>query len=111
MTQNHPNKLSARRVTLMASVAGIGLAVILVGPGAFRTMNTPGWTASALAAEAAMPSSGFADMVAKVKPAVISVRVRLDAAKTASLEDNDGDNGRANPGGPFDRFFRQFGVP
>jgi serine protease Do len=58
-----------------------------------------------------MQPFGFADMVAKVKPAVISVRVRLDAAKTASLEDNDGNNGRANPGGPFDRFFRQFGVP
>jgi serine protease Do len=51
MKQNHPNKLSARRVTLMASVAGIGLAVLLVGPGAFRTMNTPGWTGSALAAD------------------------------------------------------------
>jgi serine protease Do len=111
MTHNHPNKLSARRITLMASVAGIGLAVLLAGPGAFHSMNTPGWTASALAAEAAMQPFGFADMVAKVKPAVISVRVRLDAAKTASLEDNDGNNGRANPGGPFDRFFRQFGVP
>src|SRR5271170_3973133 len=111
MTQNHPNRLSARRVTLMASVAGIGLAVLLTGPGAFRTTNSPGWTSSALAAETILRSSGFADMVAKVKPAVISVRVRMDAERTASLDDNDGPT---QPGAPFDRFFRQFrqfGMP
>src|SRR5271168_1684905 len=108
MTQNHPNRLSARRVTLMASVAGIGLAVLLTGPGAFRTTNSPGWTSSALAAETMLRSSGFADMVAKVKPAVISVRVRMDAERTASLDDNDGPT---QPGAPFDRFFRQFGLP
>jgi serine protease Do len=108
MTQNHPNRLSAGRVTLMASVAGIGLAVLLTGPGAFRTTNSPGWTSSALAAETMLRSSGFADMVAKVKPAVISVRVRMDAERTASLDDNDGPT---QPGAPFDRFFRQFGLP
>jgi serine protease Do len=108
MTQYHPHKISARRLTLMASVAGIGLAVLLVGPGAFHTMNPPGWTSSALAAETMLQPSGFADMVAKVKPAVISVRVRVDAAKTASLNDNEG---RTQRGTPFDRFFRQFGLP
>jgi serine protease Do len=92
----------------MASVAGIGLAVLLTGPGAFRTTNSPGWTSSALAAETMLRSSGFADMVAKVKPAVISVRVRMDAERTASLDDNDGPT---QPGAPFDRFFRQFGLP
>jgi serine protease Do len=108
MTQYHPHKISARRLTLMASVAGIGLAVLLVGPGAFHTMNPPGWTSSALAAETMLQPSGFADMVAKVKPAVISVRVRVDAAKTASLNDKEG---RTQRGTPFDRFFRQFGLP
>jgi serine protease Do len=113
MTQNHPNKLSARRVTLMASVAGLGLAVLLTGPSALRTMNTTGWTSTAIAAENMLQPNGFADIVAKVKPAVISVRVRMDAEKTASLEENDGD-GQAQPGAPFDRFFRQFrqfGLP
>jgi serine protease Do len=46
-----------------------------------------------------------------VKPAVISVRVRMDAEKTASFGDNDGST---QPGAPFDRFFRQFrqfGLP
>jgi len=107
MTHN-ANKLSARRVTLMASVAGVGLAVLLAGPGVFRSTNPSGWTGSAIAAENMLQPSGFADMVAKVKPAVISVRVRMDAEKTASLEDNDG---QAQPAAPFDRFFRQFGMP
>src|SRR5277367_2200150 len=107
MAQTPPNRLSARRVTLMASVAGLGLAVLLTGPSAFHAINGPGLTTSALAAETMMQSSGFADMVAKVKPAVISVRVRLDAEKSASFEGN-GD--RMSPG-PFDRFFRQFGLP
>src|SRR5208283_1008748 len=105
MTHN-ANKLSARRVTLMASVAGVGLAVLLAGPGVFRS-NLSGWTGSAIAAENMLQPSGFADIVAKVKPAVISVRIRMDAEKTASLEDNDG---QTQPGAPFDRFFRQFGF-
>src|SRR5580704_15120851 len=108
MTQT-PNRLSARRVTLMASVAGLGLAVLLTGPSAFRAVNGPAWTGTALAAENMLQPTGFADIVAKVKPAVISVRVRMDAEKTASLEDND-DNGQTQPGAPLDRFFKQFGF-
>jgi serine protease Do len=104
-----PNRASARRVTLMASVAGLGLAVLLTGPSAFRAVNGPAWTGTALAAENMLQPTGFADIVAKVKPAVISVRVRMDAEKTASLEDND-DNGQPQPGAPLDRFFKQFGF-
>jgi serine protease Do len=109
MTQT-PNRLSARRVTLMASVAGLGLAVMLTGPSAFRAVNGPAWTNTAVAAENMLQPTGFADIVAKVKPAVISVRIRMDAPeKTASLDDND-DNDQAQPGAPMDRFFRQFGF-
>ncbi len=104
-----PNRVSARRVTLMASVAGLGLAVLLTGPSAFRAVNGPAWTGTALAAENMLQPTGFADIVAKVKPAVISVRVRMDAERTASLEDND-DNGQTQPGAPLDRFFKQFGF-
>jgi serine protease Do len=104
-----PNRASARRVTLMASVAGLGLAVLLTGPSAFRAVNGPAWTGTALAAENMLQPTGFADIVAKVKPAVISVRVRMDAEKTASVEDND-DNGQPQPGAPLDRFFKQFGF-
>jgi serine protease Do len=109
MTQA-PNRHSARRVTLMASVAGLGLAVLLTGPSAFRAVNGPAWMNTAVAAESMLQPTGFADIVAKVKPAVISVRIRMDAPeKTASLDDND-DNDQAQPGAPLDRFFKQFGF-
>jgi serine protease Do len=108
MTQA-PNRLSARRVTLMASVAGLGLAVLLTGPSAFRAVNGPAWTGTAVAAENMLQPTGFADIVAKVKPAVISVRIKMDGEKTASLDDND-DNDQAQPGAPLDRFFKQFGF-
>ena len=38
---------------------------------------------------------------------MISVRVRMDAERSASLDDNDG---QTRPGAPLDRFFRQFGF-
>ena len=91
----------------MASVAGVALAVLLAGPGVVKVANTSAFTGSAVAAESMLAPSGFADMVAKVKPAVISVRVRMDADRTASLDGNDG---QTQPGAPLDRFFRQFGF-
>jgi serine protease Do len=104
MTQN-ANKRSARRVTLMTSVACAGLAILLAGPGAFPTDS---WVAPAVAAENMLQPTGFADIVAKVKPAVISVRVRFDTERSASLDGNDN---RTQRGNPFDRFFRQFEFP
>ena len=38
----------------------------------------PAWRSLAKAAEATQPVAGFGDLVAKVKPAVISVRLKLD---------------------------------
>jgi serine protease Do len=120
MTQgNPPTKgwLSARRITLMASVAGVGAALLLAGPNA----NWPqafGASTAAAADSTAQHPAGFADLVAKVKPAVISVRVKIPAsAAPAMMQDNgdDDDNGGnqqqvpAQPGSPFDKFFHQFG--
>ena len=52
------------------------MAVLAAGPVA---NYLPAWTASAHAAEAtAQAPAGFADLVSKVKPAVISVRVKID---------------------------------
>jgi serine protease Do len=106
MTQNRKNAPSGRRATLMGSVAGIALAALLAGSGAFQAIHSPSWSGSAFAAETTNPAPGFADMVARVKPAVISVRVRFDAEESARLEGNEGSVG---PGRPFDRFFHPFG--
>lgn len=112
MVAENPHKripFSARRVALLASVAALGGAVLLGGPAGFDRMNLAGLTQPAHAAEAAQRPAGFADLVAKVKPAVISVRVKID--RTAETTGSGGGNVIPfQPGGPLDKFFRQFGY-
>ena len=100
--------LRARRLALLASVAGLGLAVV-AAPAAYRDFNLAPVSA-ARAAEAEHAPAGFADLVAKVKPAVISVRVKIEQSGTNGL----GMNGNGNPfppGSPMEKFFQQFGFP
>jgi serine protease Do len=105
--------LSARRLTLLASVASFGIAVVIAGPLSYRTLTLPSLTTSAHAADAARAPTGFADIVATVKPAVISVRVKIDgSAKAASMnESEDGNSSPHQSGPPLDKFFQQFGFP
>jgi serine protease Do len=92
-----------RRIALLASVAVLGIGV---GIGAADLYRQPqGLVGSAYAADTAAQPAGFADLVARVKPAVISVRVRLQQANN---EENGGIT--IQPGSPMDRFFRQFGF-
>ncbi len=97
--------LSARRIALMASaVAGLGVLTFLgtaVGP----TQNSFTTSAHAQAANAARPA-GFADIVERVKPSVISVRVKVanDGPQLSSLE------GRNLPPG-MEEFFKRFAQP
>jgi serine protease Do len=51
---------------------------------------------------------GFADIVEKVKPAVISVRVKMERPANSDLSEDDLP---FPPGSPFERFFRRFGMP
>jgi serine protease Do len=104
--------LTARRLVLLASVAGLGAAVLLTGPGSYRA-DLPAWTSPANAAETTMAHpAGFADIVTKVKPAVISVRVKIPASDTDLLQKNS-DSGQDaipfQPGSPMYKFFQQFG--
>jgi len=106
--------LTPRRLTLLASVAGLGIAVMAAGPGGYSPIGLPTWATSAHAADAAMPHpASFADLVAKMKPAVISVRVKFDeSAKMASMNENDDQEVVPfAPGSPMEKFFRQFGFP
>ena len=110
---NGPKLLTARRLVLLASVAGVGAALLVGGPGGYHA-GLPAWTAAASAADATMQHpTGFADIVAKVKPAVISVRVKIPAsAEPASMQqqgDDDQDAIPSVPGSPMDKFFQQFG--
>src|SRR5262249_61274507 len=64
--------------------------------------------ATADAAENAQRPVGFADLVEKVKPAVISVRVKMDAG--AKMMGFEGDL-PFPPNSQMERFFRRFGMP
>jgi serine protease Do len=103
--------LKLRRAALLASAAGIGFGALVSGTSLYHPIPFAG-ISSAAAAENMVQPSGFADLVARVKPAVISVRVRGDDSARVSSFDQNGDN--ATPfrqGSPLDRFLRQFGLP
>ena len=75
--------LSARRLALLATaVAGLGATAFSLRP-TFRCARiSPPRSAQNLSQQAqnAQRPVGFADIVERVKPAVISVRVRVDAS-------------------------------
>jgi serine protease Do len=130
VTETNPTRsgktgiLNGRRIVLLASAAGIGAALLLAGP--FNSGFGSYWPGAfgapaAHAADAAVQQpvdhpAGFADLVAKVKPAVISVQVKIAAsAEPASMQEfgqqNDNDDQQqipAEPGSPLDKFFQQF---
>ena len=54
---------------------------------AYGGIQLPAWTSTARAAESQQQPAGFADLVARVKPAVISVRVRVDQSSTIRIWD------------------------
>jgi serine protease Do len=103
--------LVARRLTLLGSVAVIGVAVGLGGQ-LNRTVGPAYAAAAATQSQTQNGPVGFADLVTKVKPAVISVRVKIDqgadAGPTAQNDDEDGMPPQFK-GSPFEKFFRQFG--
>ena len=100
--------LSARKLALTASVvAGLGVAVYGFGsPSApSNVFATP---AHAEINKASQPV-GFADIVAQVKPSVISVKVNIN--EKVAKDDNNDDDTPFPPGSPMERFFRHFGAP
>ncbi len=107
--------LRPRRLALLASVAGLGMAALVAGPSGYLPVNLPAFTSAAHADTATTNApAGFADLVAKVKPAVISVRVKIDegvdgpAFQGSSDRSDHMDSDRASP---FERFFgQQFGF-
>ena len=105
--------LSARRVALLATtVASLAAVTFAFSPNSYA----PSALADAAQAQnltekvQQLPQRpvGFADIVEKVKPAVISVRVKIDQPGQPSLSDDDMP---FPPGSPFERFFKRFGAP
>jgi serine protease Do len=101
--------LSARRVILLATtIAGLGAAALVVAPDVNLSMRYPGAWAQNLTEQARkLPAPvGFADIVEQVKPAVISVRVKIDGGPQTT---GTGDLENMPPG--LREFFRRFGGP
>jgi serine protease Do len=78
-----PKHSFPRRWTRLTSVIGLGAALLITGAAGGRHSAGLDLVTPVHAAESAGPA-GFADIVQKVKPAVISVRVRLDAGPQMS---------------------------
>jgi serine protease Do len=100
---------STRRAILLATtVAGLGAAAFVVAPDINLSANYPAALAQNLSEQAQkMPAPvGFADIVAKVKPAVISVRVKVDGGRQTT---GFADMHDLPPG--LREFFRHFGMP
>ncbi len=112
MIANHNSpsrRLSGRRIALLATtIAGLTAGALFVAPG--FVPNAPIAFAQNLSQEAksvARPT-GFADIVDTVKPAVISVRVKVASGPQLSS------NNEASPfpkGSPMEQFFKRFGMP
>src|SRR4029079_10078854 len=108
-SRKKPRALSVRRAVLLATtIAGLGIGAFVAAPGFELRAGYPTALAQNLSEQAHQLQApvGFADIVEKVKPAVISVRVKVDGGtQTNGL----GSNNDVPPG--LREFFRRFGMP
>jgi serine protease Do len=101
--------VSLRRLALLGSAAVLGSALVLGGE-----FGTAGFSEQAHAATPVTQQqgpTGFADLIAKVKPAVISVRVKIDQSgdEDGNVPQLNGEDMSPFNGTPFEKFFRQYG--
>jgi serine protease Do len=105
--------LSARKFALMASVvAGLGVAVYGFSPshGPVDIFTSPAHAQVNNEVRKVEKPVGFADIVERVKPSVISVKVNI-TEKVAKDDSSNNDDSPFQPGSPMERFFRRFGGP
>src|SRR6202047_2573769 len=104
---------STRKFALMASVvAGLGVAVYGFSPssGPVDIFSSPAHAQVNNEVRKVEKPVGFADIVERVKPSVISVKVNI-AEKLAKDDSSNNDDSPFQPGSPMERFFRRFGGP
>ena len=95
--------------TLRGALLGAAAVAALGGV----ALENGGFSPSAAVA-ATTPSAGpasFADVVDRVKTSVVSVKVKLADGGDADVESDIPAMPHFPPGSPFDKFFKQFGLP
>ena len=103
---------SARKLALMASVvAGLGVAIYGFSPptGPVDIFSSPAHAQVNNEVRKVDKPVGFADIVERVKPSVISVKVNI--TQKLAKDDSGDDDSPFQPGSPMERFFRRFGGP
>jgi serine protease Do len=103
---------SARKFALMASVvAGLGVAVHGFSPshGPVDIFSSAAHAQVNNEVRKVAQPIGFADIVERVKPSVISVKVNIN--EKVAKDDSGNDESPFQPGSPMERFFRRFGGP
>jgi len=98
---------SARKLALMATVvAGLGAGAYGFGPSPehYNIFASPAHAQVNTDVSKVAQPTGFADIVQRVKPSVISVKVTM-GDKVADASDDSSDPS----GAPMEKFFRQFG--
>ena len=109
MSNTAPDRSSAsRRPAVRAALLG-AVAVIALGGAATEYALAPHVAYAQSQASPTVGPASFAGIVAKVKPAVVSVKVKMVEKEAANTE---GDNGLPlPPGDPLERFFKRFEGP
>src|ERR1700678_1981546 len=105
---------SARKLALMASVvAGLGVAVYGFSPSSdpANIFSSPAHAQVNNEVSKVAQPVGFADIVERVKPSVISVKVNINEKVAKDDSSNKDDDSPFQPGSPMERFFRRFGGP
>ena len=100
-----------RPFSLRAALLG-AVALTALGGVAFETSVAP-VDAAATSAQAPAGPASFADIVDRVKPAVVSVKVKLSDADQVDDDSSDSIPGLPDipKNSPFYHFFRHFGMP
>jgi len=104
------NRAPAKRLALLAGVAGLSATILFGGSALLPNGNLPSGMAVYAQTQTTQRPVGFADIVEKVKPAVISVRVKMNAGPRV-MSFNNNENSPLRPGSPMERFLRRFGMP
>ncbi len=100
-----------RSYSLRAALLG-AVALTALGGVAFETSTIPvSAAATSVSAQPAAGPASFADVVDRVKPAVVSVKVKLADADPVDDEDSTPGLPDFPKNSPFYHFFRRFGLP